>query len=215
LIAGGGRYKLGLIPKDVRFFELFERDAANVYQGAIELEEMLEHPDEFEERLKSITNLEHEGDIITHEIMDRLNRTFVTPIDREDIHALAGGLDDILDYIEATADRMHLYKINIPTPEVKELASILTQAVEQISLAIKDLRDLRRARRIMDRGIEINRLENEGDRISRAALARIFDECVDPVDAIKWKEIYEHIETAIDKCEDIANVMETVVVKHA
>lgn len=206
---------MGLIPRDMRFYELFERDAANVCQGAKELGEMLEHPEEFEERLKSITAIEHEGDIITHEIMDRLNRTFVTPIDREDIHALAGGMDDILDYIEATADRMHLYKITVPTPEIKELASILTQAVEQMSLAIEDLRDLRRARRIMDRGIEINRLENEGDRISRAALARIFDECTNAVDAIKWKEIYEHIEMAIDKCEDIANVMEAVVVKHA
>ncbi|MDD3925646.1 MAG: DUF47 family protein [bacterium] len=206
---------MGLIPRDMRFYELFERDAQNVCQGARELAEMLEYPEEFEERLKSITNIEHEGDIITHEIMDRLNRTFVTPIDREDIHALAGGMDDILDYIEATADRMHLYKIGIPTPEIKELAAILTKAVEQMSLAIVDLRDLRRARRIMDRGIEINRLENEGDRISRSALARIFDECVNPVDAIKWKEIYEHIEMAIDKCEDIANVMEAVVVKHA
>jgi len=163
---------------------------------------------------RQIEEVEHEGDITTHEIADRLNRTFVTPFDHEDIHELAGRMDDILDNIEATADRMYLYEAGEATPEMVGLVQVLADAARALEKAVEGLRNIgRNARRIMDHCIEIHRLENMGDDQSRQALAQLFRGS-DALYALKWKEIYDHVEEAIDKCEDVAVIVEGIVVKH-
>jgi len=206
--------RLRLLPRDEQFFDLFDAAATNVLQGARYLHEMVQNFDRAAELAKRIEETEHEGDITAHEILERLNTTFVTPIDPEDIRQLASTLDDVLDYIEATADRMVLYNVGAPSPYMTELVAILELAAGEIVKVVSGLHDLRRPRRLLDHCIEINRLENDGDRLSRRALAELF-KAATPMDAIKWKEIYEHVEMAIDKCEDIANIIESVVVKYA
>lgn len=205
--------RLRLIPRDEQFFDLFEAAAANVAQGARYLRQMVEHYERAQESAKLIEDTEHEGDITTHEIMERLNMTFVTPIDAEDIRALASTLDDILDYIEATAERMILFNVGQPAGHMADLVAILEQSAEEIVKVVAGLRDLKRPRRLLDHCIEINRLENEGDRLWRRALAELYA-ADDVMEAIKWKEIYEHVEMAIDSCEDVANIVESVVVKY-
>ena len=206
--------RLRIIPRNEQFFDLFDAAATNVLQGARYLHQMVEHFERAEEMQKRIEETEHEGDITTHEIMERLNVTFVTPIDAEDIRQLASTLDDVLDYIEATADRMILYDVSKPSGEMADLVNILELAAAEVIKGVAGLHDLKRPRRLLDHCIEINRLENDGDRVSRRALAELFRTAT-PMEAIKWKEIYEHVEMAIDKCEDIANIIESVVVKYA
>jgi len=162
---------------------------------------------------REIEEVEHEGDIITHDIADRLNRTFVTPFDHEDIHELAGRLDDILDNIEATADRMFLYEAGTPTKEMVDLVKVLAEATQVLQKAVTGLSNMKNARRILDYCIEIHRLENVGDEDSRIALAKLF-KGGDAIHALKWKEIYDHVEDALDKCEDVASIVEGIVVKH-
>jgi len=206
--------RLRILPRNEQFFDLFDAAATNVVLGARYLHEMVENFDRAEELHKLIEETEHEGDITTHEIMERLNVTFVTPIDAEDIRDLAKTLDDVLDYIEATADRMILYDVGKPSPYMVDMVRILEAAAGEIVKVVNGLHDLKRPRRLLDHCIEINRLENDGDRVSRRALADLFRTAT-PMEAIKWKEIYEHVEMAIDKCEDIANIIESVVVKYA
>ena len=201
------------IPREERFFELFSAAAENVVKGAGLLLDLVTHPDRAETLRRQIEEVEHEGDITTHEIADRLNRTFVTPFDHEDIHALAGRLDDILDNIEATADRMHLYEAGPPAPEMARLVEVLVEASRVVERAVRGLRDMKNARRILDYCIEIHRLENIGDEQSRQALAALFRGS-DALHALKWKEIYDHVENALDKCEDVASIVESIVVKH-
>jgi len=201
------------MPREERFFELFEQSARNAAEGAELLLELVTHPERTAELCQRIEEVEHEGDITTHEIADRLNRTFITPFDHEDIHDLAGRLDDVLDYVEATADRMNLYEAGTPTPEMVELAQVLMDATRVLEKAVGGLNDMKNARRIMDYCIEIHRLENIGDEQSRKALAKLFKSS-DAMYALKWKEIYDHVENAIDKCEDVASIVEGIVVKH-
>jgi hypothetical protein len=202
------------LPREERFFELFERAAKNVAAGAELLAQLVrDHSARTAELRSQIEEVEHEGDITTHEIVDRLNRTFVTPFDHEDIHALAGRLDDVLDNIEATADRMFLYEAGEPGPEMAKLAEVLVEATKVMERAVKGLSDMKNARRTLDYCIEIHRLENVGDEESRLALAKLFKGS-DALHALKWKEIYDHVENAIDKCEDVAAIVEAIVVKH-
>jgi len=205
--------KLKLMPKEERFFELFQAAAGNVVKGAELLLELVQKPEKAGELGRQIEEVEHEGDITTHEIADRLNRTFVTPFDHEDIHQLAGRLDDVLDDIEATADRMFLYEAGPPGPEMVNLVKVLAEATKVVQKAVNNLNDLKNARRILDYCIEIHRLENVGDEDSRLALAKLF-KTSDAIYALKWKEIYDHVEDALDKCEDVASVVEAIVVKH-
>jgi len=205
--------KLRFIPREERFFDLFEESAKNAAEGAELLLELVTHPARMAELCQRIEEVEHEGDITTHEIADRLNRTFITPFDHEDIHDLAGRLDDVLDYVEATADRMRLYEAGDPPPEMVELVKVLMDATRVLEKAIRGLTDMRNARRIMDYCIEIHRLENVGDEQSRKALAKLFKSS-DAMHALKWKELYDHVENAIDKCEDVASIVEGIVVKH-
>lgn len=202
-----------LIPREEKFFEFFEEAANNILEGAKVLVQMTdERGADLQERWKRLEDLEHVGDKITHQIIRKLNRTFITPIDREDIHSLAVGLDDVMDLIEASAARMSLYKIKQPTEEARKLAQVILKSAEEI---VKAVSNLERMDDVMEHCIEINRLENMADDISREAIAGLFDKGHDPMDVIKWKEIYETMETATDRCEDVANIVESVALKSA
>ncbi len=207
--------QLRLLPKEEKFFELFRQQANNVVEGARLLRSFLEdHTDAEQKRLK-IEMVESTGDEIAHRIIEKLNTTFITPMDREDIHALASALDDILDFIYASAQRLHLYGIKTITSDAIGLANVILRAAEETATLVDEMEDLRNVKTLKNRWIEVNRLENEGDRISRQAIAELFENEKDPIEVIKWKEIYEHLETAIDKCEDAANIVEAVVLKNA
>ncbi len=204
-----------LLPRTEDFYALFKEEARNVEKGVSLLKELLSDFTQVKEKVSKIKEIEHEGDRLTHQIMEKLNKTFVTQLDREDIHALASRLDDILDLVDAATNRMLLFRITEPTPEARKLADILARSVEEIARAIPLLRNLRKPEEILQRCIEINSLENEGDQVHREAVATLFDEVKDPVTIIKWKEIYENLETAIDRCEDVANILEGIVLKYS
>lgn len=201
-------------PKETDFFGMFEKAALNLNKGATLFVEMMEDFSTADKKVKQIYDVEQEGDMITHEVMRRLNKTFLTPLDREDIHALISRIDDVLDLIWASADRATLYKINTTTPEVIELSKTLLSTTEIITKAITSLKD-KKYSYIQEYCIEINRLENTVDRIYREALVKLFDHIKDPILVIKWKDIYEHLENATDTCEDVANILEGIVLKHA
>jgi len=205
--------KLNFIPQEARFFELFDQSAQNVVKGAELLLQLVSDHGRAADLRREIEEVEHEGDIITHDIADRLNRTFITPFDHEDIHELAGRMDDILDNIEATADRMFLYEAGEPSPEMVDLVKVLAEATHVLQKAVGGLSNMKNARRILDYCIEIHRLENVGDEDSRIALAKLF-KTSDAIYALKWKEIYDHVEEALDNCEDVASIVEGIVVKH-
>ena len=204
--------RLRLIPRDERFFDLFVEDAANVLGAARLLEAMLRSYDVIERRAGELRDAEHRGDELTHQIGHRLEATFVTPFDREDIHALISALDDVLDLVEEVADTFILYRIASPTSVAVKQASIIVQQCEQIHEALSHLKGFRRLEKYW---IEVHRLENEGDQLTRAAIAGLFEDGHKPIEIIKWKEIYEKLEATIDKCEDVANIIERIVVKHA
>lgn len=204
--------RLRLIPREERFFDLFAEDAANVLGAARLLQAMLRTYDVVERRAGEIRDAEHRGDEISHDIGHRLENTFVTPFDREDIHALISALDDVLDYIEEVADTFILYHIDAPTPVAIEQAAIVVRQCEQLHEALGHLRGFKELDKYW---IEVHRLENEGDRVARTAIASLFEKEKNPVELIKWKEIYSLLEATIDKCEDVANIIERIVVKHA
>ncbi len=204
--------RLRLIPREERFFDLFVEDAANVLGAARLLEAMLRSYDVLERRAGELRDAEHRGDEISHDIGHRLESTFVTPFDREDIHALISGLDDVIDLIEEVADTFVLYRVEAPTAASIEQATIVVRQCELLHEALLNLRGFKNLERYW---IEVHRLENEGDRVGRAAIAALFESENDPITIIKWKEVYALLETTIDKCEDVANIIERIVVKHA
>jgi len=204
-----------IIPKEEKFFDIFEEAADNVQKGACAFRDLVANWSLTSEKIKLIRDLEHEGDRMTHEVIDKLNRTFITPLDREDIHALTTELDDVIDIIQSTMDRMLLFRITATTPALLKMVDVLVQSTEAIGKAIKSLRDLKHTRRTLDFCIEINRLENEGDACLKTALEELFADPKDVLEVIKWKEIYEATEFATDKCEDVANVIEGIIVKNA
>ena len=208
-------FKFPFIPREEKFFDLFEEGARNMVKAAQGLKEMVDTWQNVEGRVAEITELEHVGDTITHQIMAQLNRTFVTPFDREDIALLAHTLDDVTDFIHSAADAMLLYKVNHPSQRAKELADIIVQAASEVEKAIPQLRHRAELKQILERCVEINRLENMADRVFRSAMAELFDDSTDIAEVIKWREIYEHMESATDRCEDVANVLEGVALKHA
>ncbi len=199
-----------LFPKDENFFELFRRQAALVRQGCDQLHEMVQKFDRLEERARALKTLEHEADLIAHELFERLNRTFITPIEREDIHDLASGLDDVLDAVEAIASRIVLFKIPATSLKAQQLTRIVADCGAQIEQAVDRLKDFKG---MMPFTIEINRLENEADTLSREATAELFDGSHEFLDVVRWKEIYGRLENAADQCEDVANVIEAIVLK--
>ena len=207
--------KFSLLPRSNKFFDLFEQSAQNMVKTSQALKSLIDSWDVIGGRVAEITELEHAGDSITHQIIAQLNRTFVTPFDREDIALLAHTMDDVVDFIHAAADAMLIYKIDNPSQRVRELASIILEAATEIERAIGGLRRHSELKKILERCVEINRLENMADRVFRAAMAELFEDEVDIAQVIKWREIYEHMESATDRCEDVANVLEGVAIKHA
>jgi uncharacterized protein len=204
----------GFIPKDEKFFQLFKEMTKNIIEGAKLLKDMLDNFENPSESQRKIKDMEHKGDSITHEIIQKLNKTFITPLDREDIYSLASKLDDILDLIDASAQRVIMYNVESITADAKSLGFIILQSCLAVDKAVAMLGQ-RSNEQIFELCVEINAMENEADRISREAISRLFDEEKDPIQLIKWKEIYETLETTTDKCEDAANILESVVVKNA
>jgi predicted phosphate transport protein (TIGR00153 family) len=202
------------LPRDEKFYDFFEKGAHQVVQGAIHLEELLRNFDDVQVKTKKIKAIEHEGDVITHDTIENLNRTFITPLDREDIHDLITAIDDVLDYIEACAERLYLFKIQKTTEEAILICGVLVKAVKELEQAVSNLRRLKEADSILKHCAEIDRLENEGDYLNRAAVAKLFESDNNPLEVIKWKEIYETMENAIDRCEDVANVLEGIALKN-
>ena len=203
------------IPKEKAFFDLFERAAKNVHQGSVQLVEFLENFDNPAERAKRIKDLEHLGDQLTHETISLLNKSFLTPLDREDIHELASRLDDILDLTDIAANRIVLYKIAAPTEDAQKLAYCLFHSTSIIVEAMGLLRHTKNTEAILQKCIAIHTQENEADLIIQHALASLFENTHDPKEIIKWKDIYEEIESATDRCEDVANVFEAIGLKNA
>jgi len=201
----------GLLPKEEAFFDLFKQAAHNVIEGSRLLKELMEDYTNVQQKIERIKEVEHIGDGITHDIALRLNQTFLTPLDREDIHDLASALDDILDAVEAVADRFAIYKIAQPTESAIRLGDILYRAsvavgrgVDHIAMSHEEVKEY---------GVQVNSLENEADRVSRDAISELFEKEANPIAVIKWKEIYETFEEGTDRCEDVANVIERIVLK--
>jgi uncharacterized protein Yka (UPF0111/DUF47 family) len=189
------------IPKETKFFEMFAEVSKNLTDAARLLRQMLSNHEQIPKAVEQFRELEHRGDDMTHAILTKLNQTFITPFDREDIHRLASSLDDVLDFMNSAAVRLVMYNISAPPPPAAELA--------------KAVSNLEKNQHVLEHCVEINRLENEADLVSRKAIARLFEQEKDPISLIKMKELYEVLETATDKAEDAANVLEAVVLKSA
>ena len=203
--------RLRLIPREERFFDLYVEDAANVLGAARLLKAMLRSWDEVERRAGEIRDAEHRGDEISHVIGHKLEATFVTPFERDDMHALISALDDVLDGIEETADTFILYKVDVPTAASVELATLIVRQCEQVHEALGHLRGFQGLDKYR---IEIHRLENEGDRIGRQAIADLF-EAGDPIHIIKWRKVYNVLEETIDLGEDVADILERITLKNS
>jgi predicted phosphate transport protein (TIGR00153 family) len=201
-----------LIPREEKFYDDFTALAEQIRVGARLLDQMLAPEKPIWDKADEIKEIEHKCDFLTHEVIQRLNRTFVTPLDREDIHTLARTLDDVMDAIDASATIVRLYHIDSVRPGARELARIIVDSAEQVLGAVKALEG---RRGVAECAVEINRLENEADRAHQAAVRALFQEERDAIEIIKWKEILDFLEQATDRCEDVANVLEGVVVKHA
>ena len=204
-----------LLPHDASFFAHFEHQGKKTVEGCRAFLEMVEQPGNMERRAERVKQIEHECDEITHAVVEALHKTFITPIDRNDIYRLITKMDDIMDLVEAAADRLALYQIPTMTKEAAELARCLVDSAEHVLNAVSGIRDLGKPNGILQHCIEINRLENVADGILRGALARLFREEKDPIAVIKWKEIYETLESATDRCEDVANIIEGVVLENS
>ena len=202
-----------LIPKEVRFYDYFEQQSRNLVRAGALLRELVYDFPDARAKAHAIKEVEHQGDQITHEIVKRLNTTFITPIDREDIHDLATRLDDVLDYIEAAAERLVVYRIKEPTSACRAMADVIVQIIAATDRCIHCLRAMDPG--FHEHAVEVNRLENNADALLRESLAALFDEGGDPIEVIKWKEIYETLETVTDRCEDVANVIEGIILKMA
>jgi predicted phosphate transport protein (TIGR00153 family) len=204
-----------LLPHEGKFFKLFGESAQNAVEVGQKLKDLLQNWDHVEDKVAGIADLEHKGDNITHQIATELHRTFVTPFDREDITLLSQSLDDVVDFIHSAADFMLLYRVEQPSQRAKELADVIVEITLEVQKAIAQLKKHIDQRQMLKHCVEINRMENVGDRIYRAALAELFANSTDVVYIIKWREIYEHMETVTDRCEDVANVLEGVALKYS
>ncbi len=204
-----------LFPKEEKFFDYFEELANKIVEGSRFFLAMTENHDYSESNIAKLKELEHEADVITHRTYEKMHTTFLTPLDREDIHALVNKMDSIMDMIEATAVRIYLYKVKKPDDEIIKQAKILDAAVAKIKIIIHALRDMKNAKMILEACVEINTLENAGDVVLRTIIADLFVKEKDAIELMKWKEIFERIEEALDVCEDVSNIVEGIVLKHA
>ena len=201
-----------LIPRESKFFEMFAELSRNITEGARLLQDILQHSREADSRVQQLQEIEHRADDITHSIITKLNQSFITPFDREDIHRLASSLDDVLDFVNAAAVRLNMYRIVDPPPASAELAGLIVQQSEELARGVSLLQN---NQNVLAHCVEVNRLENEADRVSRRAIAELFEREKDPIQLIKIKELYEVLENATDKAEDAANVLEGVALKSA
>jgi predicted phosphate transport protein (TIGR00153 family) len=201
-----------LIPREAKFFDLFNQVCANLAEGARLLQRILREPDDRDARIRQLQGIEHAGDDLTHNIIIKLNQTFITPFDREDIHRLASSLDDVLDFVNSAAVRLTLYKIENPPAAAADLASLIVAQSDALARGVSVLEN---NQKVLEHCVEVNRLENEADAVSRIAIARLFEQERDPINLIKVKELYEVLENATDKAEDAANVLEAVALKSA
>ncbi len=202
-----------LIPKEVRFFDYFEQQSQQIIKAGTLLSELVHNFADARAKAFAIKEVEHAGDQITHEMFRHLNTTFITPIDREDIHDLATRLDDVLDFIEAVAERLVVYRIKEPTSACRALAELIVAQIAAMDGCIRCLRTMDPG--FHEHAVEVNRLENRADALLRETLAAMFEAAGDPIEVIKWKEIYETLEAVTDRCEDVANVIEGIILKMA
>lgn len=202
------------IPREEKFFDLFEELAAKIEEGVKFFLAMVEQYDYSDEKIAHLKQIEHEADIITHKTYEKMHKTFLTPLDREDIYALVNKMDSVIDMIEASAMRLNLYKVKRPSEAIILLGRILDKAVQKIKVIVHGMRDMKNARMILDACVEINTLENDGDVVLRMTIAALFEKETDVFELIKWKEIYERLEEAIDVCEDVSNIAEGIVLKN-
>jgi len=202
------------LPRETSFFDFFEQHAALTIEGTKEFLSMVTTGANIATKCRRISDIEHETDTITHRCVEALHKTFITPIDRDSIHRLITRMDDVMDYVEAAAERIELYEISSMTNDVRDLSDVLHRSAQQVEAAIRDLRSLKDTQHTLKLCIDINRLENEADAILRRSVARLFKEERDPIMVIKWKEIYENLENASDRCEDVANIIEGVILEH-
>jgi predicted phosphate transport protein (TIGR00153 family) len=206
---------MGLLPRDPSYFDDFEEQGRKTVEGCRAFVTLIEDPARADVHARTVKEFEEACDSITHRVVEKLHRTFITPLDRNDIYRLMTKMDDIMDHVEAAAERMSLYDIRTSTKEVADLSRVLVASAERVLEAVSGLRDLKHPQVILEKCIEINRLENEADALLRGTLAKLFREERDAITIIKWKEIYELLETATDRCEDVANIIEGVVLEHS
>ena len=203
------------LPRETSFFDFFEQHATLTIEGTKEFLSLVTTGANIAAKCRRISDIEHETDMITHRCVEALHKTFITPIDRDSIHRLITRMDDIMDFVEAASERIELYELTVMTADVRDLADVLHRSALQVELAIRGLRGLKDPQSTIKLCIDINRLENEADAILRRSVARLFKEERDPIMVIKWKEIYENLENATDRCEDVANTIEGVILEHA
>jgi uncharacterized protein len=203
------------IPKQEKFYDLFEELINKIEEGGKVFLCMVETYEYPLPKITKLKELEHEADVITHRTYEKMHKSFLTPLDREDIYALVNKMDSILDMIEASAARMSLYKVKKPTKVIIDQAKILNEAISKVKLIVYAMRDMKNSKMIIDACVEINTLENEGDIVLRTAMVDLFENEKDAIELIKWKEIFERIEEALDVCEDVSNIIEGIVLKHA
>lgn len=207
--------KLPFTSEGAQLFSLFEESASNIVRAARKFQELLETWQNVPEKVAEITELEHVGDSIAHRIVAHMHRYFFTPIDREDVALLAHSLDDVIDFIQAAADAMLLYRVKAPTQRAIDLSKIIVQAAVVLEKTMPNLRSRKKMKESLAACEELNRLENEADGVYRRAMGELFSDTTDLAELIKWREIYEHMESATDRCEDVANVLEGVALKNA
>jgi predicted phosphate transport protein (TIGR00153 family) len=207
--------KFLITPRDTKFYDLFEQGTANLVTAAEKLVDLFNNYEDVEAKARQLKALEHQGDTITHEIIRRVNCTFVTPIDREDIVLLAHTMDSIMDFVEAAGRTAFLYRITQPTERARQLASIVAKTAYVLNDVLPCLRHRDQFNRILEQCVEMNRLENEADDVHHAAMAELFDSGKDATEIIKWRELYQHMEDATDRGEDVADVLEGIVLKYA
>jgi len=204
-----------LLPQDEGFFDLFERAAGNLLEGANQLDRLFGDYTDVPNKAKQINNTEHAGDHLTREAIEKLNRTFLAPFDREEIHELVCRLDDVLDEIDEAVNRMVLYKIAKPTEDAKALGKVLVKCATLIHEMMPLLRNLKQPQQLLNKCLEVQKQESEGDRIEQHALAMLFESVKDPIEIIKWKNVYSDLESATDSCQNMTNVIESIVIRHS
>lgn len=204
--------RFSLVPQELAFYDLFKEDVANALKAALALQTMVHNYTDIQDKARAIKGIEHDGDTITHQIIQTLNKTFVTPFDREDIYGLCTSVDDVVDLIEAVADACVLYQVKEPTQYLKDGVDILVLAVKELQKAFEKLRSFSG---LQEHWIEANSLENQADQVYRKAIGELFSNGHDACDIVRWKGVYDLLEDANDKCEDVANIIETITIKNA